>query len=110
MKLTFIMFVFFAMPFCSIGQSNLTEKQVAEYLELSDELSGTYQIQMIGTRSLPSFPIDLYPKIKNARNQNEISYLNVDAQMRILVLPYDVINAADFRPIKRITHINSYEK
>ena len=89
------------------GQSESKSKDSINYEELSNKLYGTYQIEMIDTRSLPSFPAELLEVIEVKREENTVVYHNVSEIMRIKILPKSIINAADFKPLKRINYISS---
>ena len=91
----------------SYSQENLTEQQVQEYMEIGSQIEGTFQIQMIDTRSLPTFPLELYPMIKEARKENEVIYIYPSGNMRIKIYSKNLIDSENFVPAARITHINS---
>ncbi|MEJ6582897.1 MAG: hypothetical protein QNL61_10515 [Crocinitomicaceae bacterium] len=93
----------------SFSQSWLNQEQVQEYFNLSVALEGTYQIQMIDTRALPTITLDLFPQIDALRLENETSYFNVNQNMRIMILPREVINASNFVWVERVIHINGEE-
>jgi hypothetical protein len=93
----------------SFSQSSLNQEQVQEYFNLSVALEGTYQIQMIDTRALPTITLDLFPQIDALRLENETSYLNVNQNMRIMILPREVINASNFVWVERVIHVNGEE-
>ena len=93
----------------SFSQSSLNQEQVQEYFNLSVALEGTYQIQMIDTRALPTITLDLFPQIDALRLENETSYLNVNPNMRIMILPREVINASNFVWVERVIHVNGEE-
>ena len=93
----------------SYSQSTLSEQQVIEYTILSQELEGTYQIQMIDTRSLPTTPLSIFPMIRDARTSSSVTYIEYSENMRIMVLPLNIIESKDFVPVKKITYINSSE-
>lgn len=89
------------------GQNNQSPNDTIDYKALSDKLYGTYQIEMIDTRTLPSFPAELLEVIEAKREEDNIVYHNVSDIMRIKILPNSIIDAADFVPIKRINYITS---
>lgn len=108
-KLTLsLLFAFTSVAF-SMSQSSLSEYQVQEYFELSVALEGTYQIQMIDTRALPTITLDIFPQISSLRSESVITYLNVNPNMRIMILPSQVINDPDFVWIERVVHVNGEE-
>ena len=64
---------------------------------------------MINTRALPTIRLDVFPQIDSLRLENETTYLNVNPNMRIMILPREVINASNFVWVERVIHINGEE-
>jgi len=93
--------------FTLFSQSNLTESQIQEYTNLSANLAGTYQIQMIDTRALPTIPLSVFPEIQNLRDETKVNYLTLNDQCRIMIPPYSVIQDPEFIAVERVKHINS---
>lgn len=89
------------------GQNDPSKNDTIDYTALSDKLYGTYQIEMIDTRTLPSFRAELLLLIEEKREEDVVVYHNVSEKMRIKILPKSTINAANFEPIKRINYISS---
>jgi hypothetical protein len=71
---------------------------------------GTYQIQMINTREMPAIPISLISEIEEQRHQSEVKYFNFKENIKIKILPKDVIESSTFEPIQRIVHLNSNQR
>lgn len=78
-----------------------------KFEDQQQRLEGTFQIQMIDTRSLPTFHISLYDKIEELRHESETTYYNVNANMRLKILPTLVIENEVFTPVERIVYISS---
>lgn len=89
------------------GQNDSSANDSIDYNALSERLYGTYQIEMIDTRSLPSFPAELLEVIEAKREEDNIVYHTVSDIMRIKILPKSTINAANFKAVKRINYISS---
>ena len=51
--------LFVLMAEAGYSQADLPKEKVQELMALNDQLEGTWQIQMVGTRSQPIIPIDL---------------------------------------------------
>jgi len=83
------------------------EKQ--DLIALNQKLTGTWQIQMVGTRAQPMIPFDLVKRVDAIRSKNEVKYFYVDPKIRIMVLPFDQINSQDFIPVKTIAYIGQNE-
>lgn len=96
-----------AVAMSSFSQSTEQSSDSINYEALSKKLMGTYQIQMIDTRTLPSFPAELLLLIEEKRDENHVIYHNVSDNMRIKILPKSMINAEKFTPIERIRHIST---
>ena len=91
----------------SFAQSNLTDSEVDYLIELGATLEGTYQIQMIDTRALPTAELSLYKIIEEKRNINKTVYHYLNSNMRIMILPQETIEKSDFIGIERIIYISS---
>ena len=99
----------FFLTFLSLGtlsaQEGNNENISSETFEQKQEaLEGTFQIEMIDTRSLPTFNISLYDSIREMRDDNEIVYLNVSDLMRIKILPRTVIEDNNFQKVERVVY------
>ena len=91
------------------AQANLTEEEVTELTELKDQISGTYQIQMIDTRSNPTMPLVAFREIDQRRKQSEIVYYQLNVRTRIKILSKDEIDAPGFiapEPVKYVSSSN----
>tara|TARA_R100000951_G_scaffold90347_1_gene78588 strand:- start:153 stop:500 length:348 start_codon:yes stop_codon:yes gene_type:complete len=97
----------YSLSFNLFSQENANLNDSINYEELSAKLEGTYQIEMIDTRSLPSFPAELLLIIEDKRDDNNIIYHRVSDVMRVKILPRSIINAKDFKPVERINYISS---
>lgn len=91
----------------SFSQNTKHSNDSINYEALSEKLMGTYQIEMIDTRSLPSFPAELLILIEEKRDENRIIYHKVSHMMRIKILPKSMIKAKNFKPVERISYISS---
>lgn len=93
----------------SYCQENLSKEEVTKYTEMVKIAEGTYQIQMIDTRSLPSVPLSLIQTIEDKRDEIKVVYFQFKPKIRIKILPKQTINKKDFIFINRIIHIASNE-
>ena len=112
MKMFYKSFICIILLTCSIptnlfSQENTNLNDSISYEDLSKKLEGTYQIEMIDTRSLPSFPAELLLIIEDKRDDNNIVYHKVSDVMRVKILPRSIINAKNFKPVERINYISS---
>lgn len=88
-------------------QENLSKEEVKKYTEMVKVAEGTYQIQMIDTRSLPSIPLSLIQTIEDKRGETKVVYYQFKPNIRIKILPKQMINEKGFVLIDRINHISS---
>ncbi len=100
-----VFFLFFIQQFHT--QSNLTDSEVYYLVELGADLEGTYQIQMIDTRALPTVELSLYKIIEEKRSLNKTIYHYISSNMRIMILSQEAIKNSDFIGIERIIYISS---
>ena len=106
-KFILIICTLFVLQSQLFSQSNLTESQVEELNLLGSKIEGTFQIQMLDTRSKPTFELSLYKDIYDKRKNSENVYYNVNPNMRILILSKKVIESIDFNSIERVIYISS---
>lgn len=105
---TFAVFLLI-LPANSYSQSNLTEEEAISYAERFNQAGGTYQIQIIDSREMPSIQLSIVDQIDAVRKENDIAYITVKNNIRIKVLPLLVINALDFVEVERIVYLKSSE-
>ncbi len=89
------------------AQSNLSEQQVESLILLGHQLEGTFQIQMIDTRALPTVELSLYTIIDQKRDLNKTVYHYINSNMRIMIPSKEAIEKPDFISIERIKYISS---
>ena len=95
----------------SVGnaQSDLSDDEIAELISLKETIDGTYQFQMIDTRSLPTIQLSLFREIEKRRHDTEIIYYMYSDKMRIMILPRNQISSADFKKLEYLIFIQSNE-
>lgn len=69
-------------------------------------IDGTYQIQLINSRSQPLIPANLNKIILDNRDATEIKYVKLGTEVRIKILPLSEINKPDFQPLARIGYVS----
>ncbi|MBW8049528.1 MAG: hypothetical protein FVQ77_04165 [Cytophagales bacterium] len=74
--------------------------------QLSKELEGTWQIQVINSRKMPAIPIQVVETIEQRRLDNDTSYYYLDPDIRIMILPRKVISNKNFQKLEKITYIS----
>ena len=60
------------------SQADLPKEKVQELVALNNQLAGTWQVQMVGTRSQPIIPINLIERIEAIRSNSEVKYFYLD--------------------------------
>ncbi len=106
MRTVFLFTAFLFFGSLAYSQHDLSEERMKELKELKQELEGTYQIQMMGTRARPSIPMEVFGKIRSKRKEQEATYHSVDENTRIKILPRERIDEEDFQGVEeRIVYI-----
>lgn len=107
-KLLIISTIFFTSHLV-LGQSSkdYSDKEKQELIELYKSIEGTYQIQLIDVRYVPSMHISFAETIIKNRKKTEDNYVQFNSDIRILILSEDSINSAGFKPVDRIKYISS---
>jgi hypothetical protein len=111
MKLKLIAAVFALVLFTDYNAQNnpaLDSKTESKRLmTLFNKLEGTYQFQVLDSRDKTEIPLHLMDTIEAKRKQTEVVYFPYKNNVRVMVLPYSVINKKGFVPIQRIVNISS---
>lgn len=89
------------------AQENLTKEEVVKYTAMIQEAEGTYQIQMIDTRSLPAIPISIIKTIEEKRKDDETVYFFFKPDTRIKILSRQEIKNKKLTIDEKIIHISS---
>lgn len=89
------------------AQENLTKEEVVKYTAMIQEAEGTYQIQMIDTRSLPVLPISIIKTIEEKRKDDETVYFFFKPDTRIKILSRQEIKNKKLTIDEKIIHISS---
>jgi PIN domain nuclease of toxin-antitoxin system len=66
---------------------------------------GTYQIQIINSRNKPNIPANIDELVIKNRQANEIKYLSLGTEVRLMILPLSTINSVNFKSIERFAYI-----
>lgn len=91
----------------SYCQEGLTKEEVKKYTKMMSVADGTYQIQMIDTRSLPSIPLELIKTIEERRHDIKTIYFYHKPDIRIKVLPRKEIENKKLEKDEKIIYITS---
>ncbi|MBA3665852.1 MAG: hypothetical protein H0W61_16855 [Bacteroidetes bacterium] len=76
-------------------------------MTLFNKLEGTYQFQVLDSRDKTEIPLYLMDSIEVKRHVSQVVYFPYKNNVRVMVLPYNVINKKGFVPLSRIANISS---
>lgn len=94
----------------SQGFSQQTSKaETNRMMDLLNKLEGTYQVQIIDSRELPSIPLSLMDTIVAKRDQEITQYVWLKSNIRVKILSIKEISSATFRGVTRIAYVNANE-
>ncbi len=79
----------------------------ARLMDLYNKLEGTYQVQVINSRELPTIPLSLMDQVEQKRDASSVTYIWLASNVRVKVLPKTQINDPAFKKLERIVHIPS---
>lgn len=91
----------------SYCQEGLTKEEVKKYTKMMSVADGTYQIQMIDTRSLPSIPLELIKTIEEKRHDIKTIYFYYKPDIRIKILSRKEIENKKLEKDEKIIYITS---
>lgn len=102
-----ILFLFFCVQSKFLfAQQNLSKEKVEALNELSKKIEGTYQVQIINSRELAAFELQLMEIIENKREENDTIYYPVKPNIRVMILPKKVIENPEFKKIEMTKRIS----
>ena len=84
-----------------------SQKESKRLMDLFQKLEGTYQVQVIDSRDKTEIPLSIMDTILAKRNISEVVYFPLRNNVRVMILPFSVINKNGFKPIERIANISS---
>lgn len=69
------------------------------------KVEGTYQIQVVNSRNKANIPSNIAELVKKNRKPNEINYLKLGTEVRLMILPESTISAPNFSALPQIAYI-----
>ena len=63
---------------------------------------GTFQFMIQNEKMKEYFTTDVLKTIEAARDQKEVKIIRVSDRTRVRILPYDVINDPNFKPLQEL--------
>jgi len=107
MKLTLklsALFLFLTFQVQSQTEAKFESKRL---MTLFNQLEGTYQVQVLNSRDKTEIPLYIMDSIQAKRHTTEVVYFPLKNNVRVMVLPYSVINKKGFVPVPRTANISS---
>jgi hypothetical protein len=109
----FLICFYFCLFLSNQAKSQITPSRTAEEQKYFDDLNkkwnaalGTFQIQVVNSRINPQISVEIIEKIEAARSEDEVVYIPVRAQIRIMVLPKKQILKKDFVKISHFEYVS----
>lgn len=100
--LLIVLSFFLSLQISSQNEAKLESKRL---MTLFHQLEGTFQIQVVNSRDKSELPLSIMDAIKSKRHATEIVYFPLKNNVRVMVLPYSVINKKGFVPIERTANV-----
>jgi hypothetical protein len=97
-KKIFFMIVFLLVSFFAFSQEKNQKKEVTIEEKLQ-KYEGTFQIQVVNPRLKPAIPYNIDELIENNRSQNEVKYLQLGTQVRLMILPKNHVKGKSKLPM-----------
>lgn len=88
----------------AIGQ-NAEKKETERLTTLFHKLEGTFQVQVVNSRAKPEIPLWVADSVQVKRHQTQIIYLKLKPHIRVMILPFSVINQPNFKPVSTTANI-----
>ena len=73
--------------------------------ELSRQMEGTYQVQVVNSRQYFSMPLNIFDSIQAQRHKTETRYLQVSENIRIMIPSQQAILSPGFKPLQRVVYL-----
>lgn len=71
---------------------------------------GTYQVQVVNSRLMPNIPGDIDQIASEKRKKSERVYIQLDPNIRIMILSEDEIKSETFKPLPLVAHLSSAQQ
>lgn len=86
------------------------QKEIAETPSIA-ETKRTIQVVFLSSENVNPIALtnDLINQIENLRDENKITYLEVNKGCRIKILPKNIIRQKDFKPFEEYIIVNKFE-
>ncbi len=100
MRALLIIFLFFVSGLCGLSAQN--SGTVFQQNSLAE---GTWQIQVVNSRSQPFIPGNINELVAENRHASEVVYVQLGTEVRLKILSLSEINRPQFIPVEKIKFI-----
>lgn len=83
-------------------KESYSEKEMSEIRDQWNSSLGSFQIQIVNSRRNPQINVLLILEIEKNRKEDDISYLQLEDDIRVMILPKSTIQ-------KEYTHLKTFE-
>ena len=104
-----VFYLFYVLCFFAINVKAQTDPKIEtqRLMTLLTKLEGTYQVQIIDSRELPTIPLSLMDTIIAKRDQNSVKFVWLSEKVRVKILPVSEISQPSFQPLERVVYKTS---
>lgn len=81
--------------------------ETARLMDLLKKLEGTYQVQIIDSRELPTIPLALMDTVVAKRDENITTYVWLKSNTRVKILSTKEIQSASYKGLTRVIYVSS---
>lgn len=89
------------------GQDNLSKSDAEKYATMFNDAGGTYQFQIIDSREKLTIPFSFILQIEEARDEKEVVYIPFKENVRVKILPKNLIISGNYEALEKFAFINS---
>lgn len=102
-----LVILFFSFFFLGGFAQNDPKQETTRLMDLLKKNEGTYQIQIIDSRELPTIPLSLMDTIEEKRDINETRYVWLKDNVRVKILSKKEITSTTFQSLERVKYFSS---
>ena len=101
-----VFYLFYIVCFFATNAKAQTDPKIEtqRLMTLLTKLEGTYQVQIIDSRELPTIPLSLMDTIIAKRDQNTVKFVWLSEKVRVKILPVSEITQPSFQPLERVVY------
>jgi hypothetical protein len=99
--------LFFCGLFSLLTQSLCAQSANTSVTTTDTSFYGTYQLQVIDSRNQPYIPGNIKQMVLENRPVDQVKYISLGPEVRLMILPLSEIKKPGFQPIKQVGHVSS---